>query len=43
MKSMRETYDEIYRKFKALYILACGFVNAHKERYGLKKPICERR
>ena len=35
MKSMRETYDEIYRKFEALYILACGFVNAYKERYGL--------
>lgn len=39
MKSMRETYDEIYRKFEALYILACGFVNAHKERYGLKNQI----
>ena len=39
MKSMRETYDEIYRKFKALYILACGFVNARKERYGLKNQI----
>ncbi len=39
MKSMRETYDEIYGKFEALYKLACGFVNAHKERYGLKNQI----
>lgn len=39
MKSMRETYDEIYGKFEALYKLACGFVNAHQERYGLKNQI----
>lgn len=35
MKSMRETYDEIYRKFKVLYKLACDSVNVRKERYGL--------
>lgn len=35
MKSMRETYDEIYGEVKVLYKLACDSVNVRKERYGL--------